>query len=131
MVFTMNKPILTTLLITLSLPLSGIGTDDLEKADKYFEATLFDQAEELYLEALRSLPDSSPNRAHIKRQLARSYYIKKQYQNIISLFSGPDQELTIDEASDPCLESLFLVGVSFNKLHMYERSPHPLEYFLI
>lgn len=129
-VFTMNRPILTTLLITLSLPLSGMDTGDLEKADKYFEATLFDQAEELYLEALRSQPDSSPNRAHIKRQLARSYYIKKQYQNIISLFSGPDQELTIDEASDPCLESLFLVGVSFNRLQMYERSTYPLEYFL-
>lgn len=126
----MKKQLLIASLFTLSMPLYGMDKGCLEKADRYFEATLFDQAEALYLEALHLEPRPSPHEAYIKRQLAKSYYIKKRYQEIVALFSDAGSESFMEDDSDSSLECLFLLGKSLNKLQQYERAISPLEHFL-
>lgn len=126
----MKKRILVNLLTMLTIPLYGVEMDYLEKADRYFEATLFDQAEALYLEALRTQPDSGQNDAYIKRQLARTYYIKGQYQEVVTLFAEPGHETFQEKNGEAFLEGQFLLGKSLNKLQQYERAVYPLELFL-
>lgn len=130
LLWAMNKRLLPIFFVSL-LPFQSIDCVELlEKADRYFEATLFDQAEALYLEILQELPEDSPRIDHIKRQLARTYYINRQYQKVISLFPNTDQCMLTDFNSDSRLESLFILGISLNRAHEHERSARCLESFL-
>lgn len=126
----MKTQIWPALFLSLFVFPTAEGMESLEKADRYFEATLFDQAEELYLETLNDFSEDSPQIHHIKRQLARTYFIKRQYRKVADLFRDIDNTPTYDFESDSNLESLFLLGVSLNRLNDHKRSIHYLETFL-
>ena len=123
-------PALFFALFALTIPHVGMGLDKLEKADLYFEATLFEQAEALYIEVLQDLSEGNPQVIHLKRQLARSYFINRQYAKVASLLNDFELNSQLNQHNDSYLESIFLLGVSLNKLHEYDRSSKVLQNFL-
>ena len=62
----------------------------LQQADEYFQATLFDQAIPLYEDLLDNVSNDE-RQAHIRMRLSQAYYAQKRYDAVIALTKGHDQ----------------------------------------
>lgn len=91
-------------------------------ADRYYEATLFDLAIPIYKSHLSVLHANSQERASARLKLASSYYLTGQYSKIPKVLEeleslNPGKSLATKNLD---LEALFLLGLSYSKLKMYE-----------
>lgn len=112
------------LIIAACVLFSNAAADQIEKADRFFEATLFDQAIPVYQELLKELHVNTIKYAHVKLQLAKAYYLSKQYGNVIETLS--DIDLSYDNSNSKIhfynIEATYLQGASYNRVHEYNNA---------
>ncbi len=128
-----KKQIMAVLFLALSCPLAAAPPSSaeqgkeaalppLEEADRFYDATLFDLAIPIYEKHLAFLHANTKERASARLRLASSYYFTGQFSKIPKLL---DEVNTPSFGLNPAtqsfdFEALFLLGLSLNKLKMYE-----------
>jgi tetratricopeptide (TPR) repeat protein len=123
----MKKRLYLPLFFFLCGHCSSLFPDGLEKADRYFEATLFDQAEKSYRELIENNHHETKN---IKRKLAKTYFLNQHFDQVVEVLETVGIEPSHSELTDLELESLFILGISYNRLKEYNKAVHPLLAFL-
>ncbi len=124
MVNRMNKKLFFHTLTAICMLFSKVTADQIENADRYFEATLFDQAIPIYQDLLKSLHINTIKYTHVKLQLAKAFHLTEQHENVIETLSD------IDFAygnSNPKIylsnvEAAFLLGISYNRIQEYHKA---------
>ena len=82
------KLIIALLVAWLPLWAAELQQRQLQQADDYFQATLFDQAIPIYEELLDQA--SVANQDHVRLRLAQAYYAQKKYDALLSLTQGQE-----------------------------------------
>ncbi|MFQ5729367.1 MAG: tetratricopeptide repeat protein, partial [Waddliaceae bacterium] len=94
------------------------------EADRFFEATLYDKAVPLYHELLSYSQTNTEYNARIRLRLAQCYFFTNQCTKIPGLLSGINPTAV---NSNPRIrklnnESIFLLGLSHNKIKQYDQA---------